>query len=95
MLKYHGFDWQNRPNLTHKHCRPSPKELCSMHLAVIVSIVIIVIIIIIIIIMTGYRLDGRGVRVHVVQTGSGTHPITYPMSTGNSFLGAKAVGACS
>jgi hypothetical protein len=49
-------------------------------------------------------LDGReaGVRtpyrqnfslLHVVQTGSGDHPASYPMGTGGSFLGAKAAGA--
>jgi hypothetical protein len=29
---------------------------------------------------------------HVVQTGSGTHPASYPMSTGGSFLGDKWQG---
>jgi hypothetical protein len=25
---------------------------------------------------------------HAVQTGSGAHPVSYPMGTGGSFLGA-------
>jgi hypothetical protein len=52
-------------------------------------------------IATGYRLDGRGVGVrvpvgsiifslHVVQTGSGVHPTSYPMGTGGTFPGVKA-----
>jgi hypothetical protein len=51
-------------------------------------------------IATGYGLDGRGVGVrvpvgsiifffHVVQTGSGTHPASYPMGTGVIFPGVK------
>jgi hypothetical protein len=28
-----------------------------------------------------------------VQTGSGAHPASYPMSTGGCFSGGKAVGA--
>jgi hypothetical protein len=28
---------------------------------------------------------------HVVQTGSGAHPASYPMGTGGSFTGGKAV----
>jgi hypothetical protein len=54
-------------------------------------------------IATGYGLDSRGfgVRVpvgarfpplHVVQTGSGAHPSSYPMGTGCSFPGGKAAG---
>jgi hypothetical protein len=52
---------------------------------------------------TGYGLDdlGVGVRVpgqefsflHVVQTGSGAHPASYPMGTGDSLPGGKAAGA--
>jgi hypothetical protein len=30
---------------------------------------------------------------HVVQTGSGVRPTSYPMGTGGSFPGAKAAGA--
>jgi hypothetical protein len=30
---------------------------------------------------------------HVVQTGSGAHPASYPMGTGGSFSGGKAAGA--
>jgi hypothetical protein len=30
-----------------------------------------------------------------VQTGSGTHPASYPMGTGGSFPGGKADGAWS
>jgi hypothetical protein len=53
----------------------------------------------------GYGLDDRGSRVrfpagtgnvslhHRVQTGSGTHPASYPMGTGGSFHGGKAAGA--
>jgi hypothetical protein len=55
-------------------------------------------------IATGYGLDGRGVgfRVpvrtrffffHVVQTGSGAHPASYPIGTGGSFHGGEAAGA--
>jgi hypothetical protein len=29
---------------------------------------------------------------HVVQTGSGVHPASYPMGTGGSFPGDKAIG---
>jgi hypothetical protein len=45
-------------------------------------------------IATSYGLDDRGVGVrwgqefsllHVVQTGSGVHPTSYPMATGGSF----------
>jgi hypothetical protein len=57
-------------------------------------------------IATGYGLDDRGVGVqvpveqkfsllHVVQTGSGVHPISYPIGTGGSFPGGKAVGPWS
>jgi hypothetical protein len=44
---------------------------------------------------TSYELDDREVRVplHFVQTGSGVHPTYYPMGTGVSFPGDKAVGA--
>jgi hypothetical protein len=52
-------------------------------------------------IATGYGLDGRevGVRVpvgarfaplHVVPTGSGAHPASYPMGTGALFPGREA-----
>jgi hypothetical protein len=30
---------------------------------------------------------------HAVQTGSGVHPTSYPIGTGGSFSGGKAVGA--
>jgi hypothetical protein len=30
---------------------------------------------------------------HRVQNGSGSHPASYPMSTGGSFPGGKAAGA--
>jgi hypothetical protein len=58
-------------------------------------------------IATGYGLENQGVRVfesqwgqefsllHVVQTGSGVHPTSYPMGTGGSFPGDKAAGAGS
>jgi hypothetical protein len=50
-------------------------------------------------IATGYGLDDRGVGVlvpvgqelsllHVVQTGSGVHPTSYPMGTGGKAAGA-------
>jgi hypothetical protein len=51
-------------------------------------------------IATGYGLDHRGVGVrvpdrlknfsllHVVQTGSVTHPVSYPMGTGGKAAGA-------
>jgi hypothetical protein len=53
----------------------------------------------------GYGLDNWSSRVrfpagtgnfslhHGVQNGSGTHPVSYPMSTGGSFPGGKAAGA--
>jgi hypothetical protein len=55
-------------------------------------------------IATGYGLDDRGVGVrvpvgseysllHIVQTGSGAHPASYPMGTGGSFPDGKAAGA--
>jgi hypothetical protein len=40
-------------------------------------------------IATSYGLD----EFHVVQTGSGVHPTSYPMGTGDSFPGGKAAGA--
>jgi hypothetical protein len=51
-------------------------------------------------IATGYGLDGRGVEVqvptgrrfsplHVVQTGSGAHPASYPMCTAGHYPGVK------
>jgi hypothetical protein len=55
-------------------------------------------------IATSYWLDDRGVGVqvqwgqefsllHIVQTGSGVHPTSYPMDTGGSFPRGKATGA--
>jgi hypothetical protein len=55
-------------------------------------------------IATGYRLDDEGVEVrvpvgsrisllHVVQTGFGVHPTSYPMGTRVSVLGGKVAGA--
>jgi hypothetical protein len=55
-------------------------------------------------IKTGYGLDDRGVGFefrwgqefslhHVVQTGNGAHPASYPMATGGSFPGGKVAGA--
>jgi hypothetical protein len=56
-------------------------------------------------IATAYGMDDRMIRVrfavgagnfsrhHRVQTGSGAHPASYPMGTGGSFPGIKAVGA--
>jgi hypothetical protein len=52
-------------------------------------------------IATGYELDDRRSEfesrygqefslLHVVQTGSGAHPASYPMGTGGSFHGGKA-----
>jgi hypothetical protein len=54
-------------------------------------------------IATGYRLADRGVGVrvpveaslHVVQTGSGVHPTSYPMGTGGSLSGSIAAGTRS
>jgi hypothetical protein len=43
-----------------------------------------------------YGLDGRGQDFslfHSVQTGSGAHPASYPMSTGASFPRGIAAGA--
>jgi hypothetical protein len=56
-------------------------------------------------IATGYGLEGRGITefesrweqdfspLHAVQTGSGAHPASYPMDTGDSYPGGKAAGA--
>jgi hypothetical protein len=55
-------------------------------------------------IATDHGLDERGVGVrvpyrlefsvlHVVQTGSGVHPTSYPMGTGAFLLGGKAASA--
>jgi hypothetical protein len=50
-------------------------------------------------IATGNALDYRRVvfrelsLLHVVQTGSGVHPTSYPMGTGGSFPRGKAAGA--
>jgi hypothetical protein len=55
-------------------------------------------------IATVYGLDDREVGVlvpvgsvfsllHIVQTGSGAHPTSYPMGTGGYFPGGKAAGA--
>jgi hypothetical protein len=53
----------------------------------------------------GYRLEDRGSRVrfsvgagnfslhHRNQNGSGAHPASYPVGTGSSFPGGKAVGS--
>jgi hypothetical protein len=52
---------------------------------------------------TGYGLDDQRSEfesqweqefslLHVVQNGSGVHPTSYPMDTGDSFSGVKAVG---
>jgi hypothetical protein len=54
-------------------------------------------------IATRYGLGGPGSipavqdfsLLHSVQTGSGAHPASYPMGTGGSFPGGKAVGARS
>jgi hypothetical protein len=50
--------------------------------------------------MTGYKLDEFESRkgqefslLHVVKTGSGAHPASYPMGTGGSFPWSKAAGA--
>jgi hypothetical protein len=36
---------------------------------------------------------GQEFSLHVVQTGSGAHPASYPVRTGDSFPGGKAAGA--
>jgi hypothetical protein len=50
----------------------------------------------------GYRLDspgsipGKGMTfLHSVQTGSGAHPASYPLSTECPFPGSKAAGTWS
>jgi hypothetical protein len=55
-------------------------------------------------IATGYGLDdqdggssspGRAKKIlllHIVQTGSGVHPVSYKMGTGSSFPGVKRQG---
>jgi hypothetical protein len=54
--------------------------------------------------VTGFGLDDRGMEVrvplgsrifssHIIQTGFGTHPASYPMGTRSSFPGVKAAGA--
>jgi hypothetical protein len=53
---------------------------------------------------TGYELEDRGSEseywygeefslLHVIQTGSGAHPASYPMSSQGAFPGDKAAGA--
>jgi hypothetical protein len=45
---------------------------------------------------TGYGLDGRGnyfSLLHVVQTGSEAHPVSYPLVTAGPVPGDKPVGA--
>jgi hypothetical protein len=55
-------------------------------------------------IATGYALDDRASKfesryckkcslLHIVQTGSGVHPVSYPMFTGVSVSGVKATRA--
>jgi hypothetical protein len=55
-------------------------------------------------IATDYGLDDQGVEfefrwgqefslLYVVQIGSGVHPTSYPMGTGDFFAGGKATGA--
>jgi hypothetical protein len=54
-------------------------------------------------IATGHRLGDRGEfesqkgqefsLLHVIWTGSGSHPVTYPMGTGSSFPGGKVAVA--
>jgi hypothetical protein len=54
-------------------------------------------------IATAYGLTEQGVGVpvpvgsegflHIVETGSGAHPASYPMGTGGSFPGGKPTGA--
>jgi hypothetical protein len=39
------------------------------------------------------RYDQEFSFLHVVQTGSGVNPISYPMGTRGSFPGGKATGA--
>jgi hypothetical protein len=45
-------------------------------------------------IATAYGLDDRGVEVQVpvVHNGSGARPASYPICTGDSFLGGKSAG---
>jgi hypothetical protein len=38
------------------------------------------------------RLSQEFSLLHVVRTGSGAHPASYPMGTGGSFPGGKAAG---
>jgi hypothetical protein len=58
------------------------------------------------VIANGYGLDGRGVRVrvpvgarfsslHVVETGSGAHAVSYPVRAGGIFTWGKAAGEWS
>jgi hypothetical protein len=49
---------------------------------------------------TGWTTEGSESRegqefslLHVVRTGSGVHPTSFPMGTGGSFLGGEAAGA--
>jgi hypothetical protein len=36
---------------------------------------------------------GKIFLLHSVQTGSGAHPVSYPMGTGGSFPGGKVTGS--
>jgi hypothetical protein len=45
---------------------------------------------------TGWVTENSGEEfslLHVVQTGSGAHPASFPMGTGGPFPGGKAAGA--
>jgi len=48
--------------------------------------------------MIGFRVPARAGNFslhHCVQTGSGAHPVSYPMCTGGSFPGGKLAAAWS
>jgi hypothetical protein len=40
-----------------------------------------------------YSRQGQEISLHSIQTGSGTHPASYPIGTGGSFPEGKMAGA--
>jgi len=44
---------------------------------------------------SGRKEQGDHTHTHNVQTGSGAHPASYPMGSGDSFRGGKSTGARS
>jgi hypothetical protein len=97
-----NLDWKYRRDIAIMSQRSRRLSVPISHTTKLISILWLVVVGI----ATGYGLGDRGVGVrvlvrsrisllHVVQTGSGAHPASYPMGAGGSFLGGKATGAWS